>query len=89
MRFSRHLRQRAPYEPPSSPARHHEWAVDLEVREDEASAWVPTAHLPAAAVGDGVTVRSSHLPAARHGTVVETLDDETRGRFHRVTFGPA
>jgi hypothetical protein len=68
--------------------RPREWAVDLEVREDETSTWVSTAHLPAAAVGDGVTVRSTHLPAARHGTVVETLNDETRGRFHRVAFRP-
>jgi len=90
MRLPRHLHPRPPAPPPRPAAGRgpHEWAVDLEVREDEASTWVPRTDLPAAAVGDGVTVRSSHLPMARHGIVVETFDDRTRGCFPRVSFRP-
>jgi hypothetical protein len=63
-----------------------EWALDLDIREDEDSAWIPTTDLPGGAPGDGVTVRSEHLATERRGTIVETVDDASRGAFHRVVF---
>jgi hypothetical protein len=63
-----------------------EWPIDHDVREDEQSTWVPSALLPEAVVGDAVVVRSAHLAEARRGTVAEIVDDDTRGRFHRLTF---
>jgi hypothetical protein len=66
-----------------------EWQVDHDVREDEQSTWVPSALLPAAAVGDVVVVHSVHLPEVRRGTVAEIVDGEARGRFHRLTFESA
>ena len=62
------------------------FAIDLDVRADEESAFVPAEHLPGARVGDSVTVRSSYLDGVRTGVVAEIVDDRTRGRFHRVTF---
>jgi hypothetical protein len=62
------------------------WPVDHDVREDELSTWVPSTLLPEAVVGDVVVVRSAHLPEPRRGTVAEIVDDDTRGRFHRLTF---
>ena len=64
----------------------HEWTVDHDIREDEQSTWVSSALLPEAVIGDVVAVRSAHLPAARRGTVAEIVDDDVRGRFHRLTF---
>jgi hypothetical protein len=66
-----------------------EWPVDHDVREDEQSTWVPSALLPKAIVGDVVVVRSAHLADARRGTVTEIVDDDARGRFHRLTFEDA
>ena len=60
--------------------------IHFELREDEQSAWLPFDLLPDAAVGDRVAVSSDLLPAPRIGTVVETVDDDERGRFHRVSF---
>lgn len=65
------------------------YTVEIDVRADEESAFVPSDLLPGAAVGDTVIVRSSYLEGDRSGTVAEIVDDATRGRFHRVTFaGP-
>jgi len=49
---------------------------------------VPADVLPDAAVGDEVVVTSPFLHHQRHGIVVERIDDDARGRFHRVTFRP-
>lgn len=62
------------------------FTVDFDVRADESSAFVPSELVPAAAVGDTITVRSGYLDEERTGTVAEILDDDTRGRFHRVSF---
>jgi hypothetical protein len=62
--------------------------IHFDLREDEQSAWLPVDMLPDAVVGDRVAVSSDLLAAARVGTVVETVDDDQRGRFHRVTFEP-
>jgi hypothetical protein len=61
--------------------------IHFDLREDEQSAWLPVDLLPDAGVGDQVAVSSDLLPAARIGTVMETVDDGERGRFHRVSFG--
>jgi hypothetical protein len=60
--------------------------IHFDLREDEHSAWLPVDLLPDAAVGEQVAVASDLLAAARIGTVVETVDDDARGRFHRVSF---
>ena len=60
--------------------------IELDVRADEESAFVPADLVPGAGIGDTVTVRSAYLEGPRTGTVVEVVDDKTRGRFHRVTF---
>ena len=60
--------------------------IHFDLREDEQSAWLPVDLLPDAVVGDRVAVASDLLAAARIGTVVETVDDDQRGRFHRVSF---
>ena len=62
--------------------------IHFDLREDERSAWLPVDLLPDAGVGDQVAVSSDLLPEARVGTVVETVDDDERGRFHRVSFEP-
>jgi hypothetical protein len=62
--------------------------IHHDLREDEQSAWLPVDLLPDAAVGDRVAVTSDLLASTRIGTVVETVDDGTRGRFHRVSFEP-
>lgn len=62
------------------------FTVDFDVRADEMSAFVPSELIGAAAVGDTITVRSSYLDEERTGTVAEIIADETRGRFHRVSF---
>jgi hypothetical protein len=62
--------------------------IHFDLREDEQSAWLPVDLLPDTTVGDQVAVSSDLLPAARIGTVVETVDDDQRGRFHRVSFEP-
>jgi hypothetical protein len=60
--------------------------VDFDVRADESSAFVPSELVPAAAVGDTIIVRSAYLDEERTGTVAEIVADDTRGRFHRVSF---
>ena len=62
------------------------FAVDLDVRADEQSTFVPSDRLAGAEVGDAVTVHSSHLDRPLAGVVAEVIDDAARGRFHRVTF---
>jgi len=61
-------------------------AVDFDLREDEQSAWIPVELVPEAVTGDEITVRSTHFAETRSGVVAETIDDDARGRFHRVTF---
>ena len=63
------------------------FTIDLDVRADEDSAFVPSSLVPGAGVGDTVVVRSTYLDEERAGTVAEIVDDDTRGRYHRVTFG--
>ena len=60
--------------------------IELDVRADEDSAFVPAELVPGATPGDVVTVRSSYLDGARTGSIVDTVEDATRGTFHRVTF---
>lgn len=60
--------------------------VDFDVRADESSAFVPSELVPTAAVGDTIVVRSAYLDEERTATVAEIVADETRGRFHRVSF---
>jgi hypothetical protein len=60
--------------------------IHFELREDEQSAWLPVDLLPDAVAGDRVAISSDLLPTPRVGTVVETVDDDRRGRFHRVSF---
>jgi hypothetical protein len=62
--------------------------IHFDLREDEQSAWLPVDLLPDAVVGDRIAVSSDLLVAARVGTVLETVDDDHRGRFHRVSFEP-
>jgi hypothetical protein len=62
--------------------------IHFDLREDEQSAWLPVDLLPGAVVGDQIAVSSDLLESARIGTVVETVDDDQRGRFHRVSFEP-
>ena len=62
--------------------------IHFDLREDEQSAWVPVDLLPDAVSGDRIAVSSDLLATARVGTVVETVDDDQRGRFHRVSFEP-
>jgi hypothetical protein len=62
------------------------FAIDLDVRADEPSTWVPSDLVPGAVIGDVVTVRSSYLAGERTGVVAEIVEDEVRGRFHRVGF---
>ena len=62
------------------------FAVDLDLRADEPSAFVPSDQLAGAQVGDAVTVHSGHLDGPRTGIVAEVIIDDARGRFHRITF---
>ena len=62
--------------------------IHFDLREDEQSAWLPVDLLPGTTVGDQVAVSSDLLATPRVGTVVETVDDDQRGRFHRVSFEP-
>ena len=62
-------------------------AVDFDLREDEQSVWIPVELVPAARLGDEIAVSSTHFAETRTGVVAETVDDDRRGRFHRVTFG--
>jgi hypothetical protein len=60
--------------------------IDLDVRADEESAFVPADLVPGARRGDVVTVRSGYLDVVRSGSIVDTVEDATRGTFHRLTF---
>ena len=51
------------------------FTVELDLRADEPSAFVPSAQLAGARVGDAVTVRSTHLDGLRTGIVAEVIDD--------------
>ena len=62
------------------------FTIDLDVRADEESAFVPVDLVPGAGPGDLVTVRSTYLADDRTGTIAETIDDASRGSFHRLTF---
>ena len=62
--------------------------IHFDLREDEQSVWVPVDLLPDAVRGDQISVSSDLLATTRVGTVVETVDDDQRGRFHRVSFEP-
>jgi hypothetical protein len=59
--------------------------VELDVRDDAESMFVPEEAIPDAEVGDDLTVVSRQPEAVRAGRVVEMLDDALRGRFARVT----
>lgn len=62
-----------------------EWSVELDVREDAPSVFVPAERLPDAVVGDHVVVTSAQPSAIRRGRIVEILDDPQRGRFFSVS----
>ena len=61
------------------------WTVDLNVREDAPSVFVPADLLPDALVGDFVTISSSQPATVRRGCIIENLDDDVRGRFLTVS----
>ncbi len=61
------------------------WKVDLDVRDDAVSVFVPADLLPDALVGDFVTISSSQPATVRRGRIVERLDDHVRGRFFSVS----
>ena len=61
------------------------WTVDLDVREDAPSVFVPADLLPDASVGDFVTISSDQPATVRRGRITETLDDHVRGPFFSVS----
>lgn len=61
------------------------WSVELDVREDADSMFVPADLLPDAAEGDIVTLTSSLPETVRRGRIVAELDDAVRGRFFNVS----
>jgi hypothetical protein len=61
------------------------WRVDLDVREDAPSVFVPADLLPEASVGDVVTISSTQPATVRRGRIVESLDDHERGQFYSVS----
>ena len=62
-----------------------QWSIELDVRNDAPSMFVPAALLPDAAVGDLVRIASTQ-PAGTHlGRIVEALDDGERGAFFAVS----
>jgi hypothetical protein len=61
------------------------WRVDLDVREDAPSVFVPADLLPDALVGDFVTISSSQPATVRRGWIIEKLDDHVRGQFYSVS----
>ena len=61
------------------------WTVDLDVRDDAPSVFVPADLLPDALVGDFVTISSSQPDTVRRGRIIEKLDDHVRGRFLTVS----
>jgi hypothetical protein len=63
------------------------WRIELDVRDDAPSMFVPADLLPDASPGDAVVVRSANPPATRAGVVQAVLDDDARGRFVTVSFG--
>jgi hypothetical protein len=61
------------------------WTVDLDVREDAPSVFVPAELLPDALVGDYVTISSRRPAAVRRGRISAHLDDDERGQFFPVS----
>ena len=66
-------------------APHPSWSIELDVREDTPSMFVPADLLPDAGIGDAVEVTSANPPATRRGRVTDEVDDDT-GRFVTVSF---
>jgi hypothetical protein len=60
------------------------WTVDLDVREDAPSVFVPAELLPDALVGDYV-IPSGRPAAVRRGRISAWLDDDERGQFFSVS----
>lgn len=62
------------------------WHVELrqELREDADRLFVPAADLDGAVVGDAV-ILTDEDGRTEHGTVIELLDDPSRGRFAVVS----
>lgn len=61
------------------------WTIELEVREDAPSVFVPAELLPGATNGDGVSITSTNSTSVRRGRIVEQLDDPERGQFFSVS----
>jgi len=61
------------------------WSVELNVREDATSMFIPAELLPDAVRGDQVTITSVEPATIRHGRIDEVLDDRERGRFFAVS----
>ena len=61
------------------------WRLDLDVRDDAPSVFVPADLLPDALVGDFVTILSSEPATVRRGCIIEEVDDDVRGRFLTVS----
>ncbi len=68
------------------PSSDRTWHVELHVREDATSMFVPAAELPDATVGDQVSAPTEQGRGRRVGRVVDVVDDDTRGRFLTVEF---
>ena len=64
---------------------HPSWSIELDVREDAPSMFVPADLLPDAGIGDAVEVTSANPPATRRGHVTDEVDDDS-GRFVTVSF---
>jgi len=62
------------------------WDVEVHVREDATSMFVPAAELPDAVVGDQVSAPTEQGRQRRVGRIVDVVDDDTRGRFFTVEF---
>ena len=57
------------------------WSVELHVRADAESMFVPVELLPDARPDDVVEITPPDCGTARRGTVTDHVDDDTRGSF--------
>jgi hypothetical protein len=63
----------------------HRWSLELEIREDAESVFIPAELLPHAEVGDLVEITSGSA-SRRRGHLIERVQDDVRGRFVTVKF---
>jgi hypothetical protein len=60
------------------------WSIELDLREDALSVFVPCELMPAAQIGDAVVINADGPLPTHAGRVGEIVDDETRGRYFVV-----